>query len=233
GFDALLEPGAQDVPFGGVENARQHVEGNEALLGVRFAIDCKSDADAPEQDLRLAPAIVQHIRRHIGEPAKQLAVGGPQASIVAFHLVERDHHRLPPLVRPPGQAAPAILAARRAPTQAYSGADAIRIVLPLPMFWAAPDEGIIVPAPARSAITAPGVSWRSRCPLAASRRDARPAVAPPRPVSARGQLEFCPPRRGTRDPALSHRTRAAAARPFQEQGPAAPRMAAPWPKAPP
>ncbi len=116
GFDALLEPRAQDVPFGGGENARQHVEGNEALLSVGFAVNRKGDADAPEQDLRLAPAIVQHIRRHIGEPAKQLAIGGPQASVIAFHLVERDHHSP---VRPPRQAARGpILAASRAPTQA-------------------------------------------------------------------------------------------------------------------
>src|SRR5439155_19370752 len=81
GFDALLKPGAQDIPFGAGEDARQDVEGNETLLGVGFAVDRKGDADAPEQDLRFAPAVVQHVRPHIGEPAKQLAIGGPQASV--------------------------------------------------------------------------------------------------------------------------------------------------------
>ena len=95
GFDALLEPGAQDIPFGAGEDARQDVKGNEALLGVGFAVDRKGDADAPEQDLRFAPAVVQHVRPHIGEPAKQLAIGGPKASVAAFHFVERDYHSSP------------------------------------------------------------------------------------------------------------------------------------------
>ncbi len=98
-FDALLEPGAQQVPFGGGENARQDVEGDEPLLRVRFAIDGEGDADAAEQELRLAPAVVEHVGRHLGEPAKQLAIGGPQRPVAAFHLVERDRHGCPPRAR--------------------------------------------------------------------------------------------------------------------------------------
>src|SRR5262249_59290192 len=65
-FDALLEAGAQDIPFGGGKDARQHVERDEPLLRVRLAVDRKRDADAAEQNLRLAPAIVQHIRWDLG-----------------------------------------------------------------------------------------------------------------------------------------------------------------------
>ena len=92
GLDALLETRAQDVPFGGGQNARQHVEGNEPLLRIGFAVDREGDADAAEQDLGLAPAVVEHVGRHLGEPARQLAIGWPQRPVGARHLVERGRH---------------------------------------------------------------------------------------------------------------------------------------------
>src|SRR4029077_1899720 len=45
-FDALFEPSAHDVPFGGGKDARQNVERDEALLRVRLAVHRKRDADA-------------------------------------------------------------------------------------------------------------------------------------------------------------------------------------------
>ncbi len=69
GLDALLEAGLQDVPFGGRQDARQHVEGDQPLLRVRLAIDREGDADAAEQHLRLAAAVVENVGRHLGEPA--------------------------------------------------------------------------------------------------------------------------------------------------------------------
>ncbi len=122
GFDALLEPGAQDVPFGRGENARQHVEGDEPLLRVRFAIDREGDADAAEQDLGLASAVAEHVGRHLGEPAKQLAVGGSQCPVAALHLVERDHHGYPSRARiTHTKSRNPILAASCAPTQGVFG----------------------------------------------------------------------------------------------------------------
>src|SRR5262249_23275276 len=55
----------------------------------------EGDADAAEQDLGLAPAVIQHVGWHLSEPAKQLAVGGPQCPVAALHLVERNYHGLP------------------------------------------------------------------------------------------------------------------------------------------
>ncbi len=69
GFDPLLEPAAQDVPFGGCQDAWQHVERDEPLLCVGLAIDREGDADAAEQELGLAPPIVEDIVRDLGEPA--------------------------------------------------------------------------------------------------------------------------------------------------------------------
>ena len=83
-------PALQDVPFGGRQDARQHVEGDQPLLRVRLAIDREGDADAAEQHLGLAPAVVEDVGRHLGEPAGQLAIGGPQRPVATPHLVERD-----------------------------------------------------------------------------------------------------------------------------------------------
>ena len=119
GLDALLEAGAQDVPFGGREDTRQHVERDQPFLGVRLAVDREGDADPAEQHLRLAPAVVEDVGRHLGEPAGQLAIGGPQRPVDALHLVERDGHGLSRVARPAPPARPRdlILAASPAPTQ--------------------------------------------------------------------------------------------------------------------
>ena len=101
-LDALFEAAAQQVPFGGGEDARQHVEGDQALLRVGLAVDREGDADAAEQELGLAPAVVEHVGRHFGEPARQLAIGGAQRPVAALHLVERDPHRSPGRRRPTG-----------------------------------------------------------------------------------------------------------------------------------
>ena len=48
GFDALFEAALQRLPFLGRDDARDDVEGNEALLRLGIAVDRKGDADAPE-----------------------------------------------------------------------------------------------------------------------------------------------------------------------------------------
>ncbi|MEX2036520.1 MAG: hypothetical protein WEA28_15140, partial [Xanthobacteraceae bacterium] len=59
----------------------------------------KGDADAAEQQLRLAPTIVQHLGTHLAEPGRQLGVGRAHLPIAASHFVERQAHgiHLPPL----------------------------------------------------------------------------------------------------------------------------------------
>jgi hypothetical protein len=69
GFDALLEPQAQQVPFGGRENARQDIEGYEAFLRIGLAVDRERDSDAAEQQLGFAAAIVENVGRYLAEPA--------------------------------------------------------------------------------------------------------------------------------------------------------------------
>ena len=61
GLDALLEAAPHDVPFLGGDDARNDVERDQALLRLGVAIDRKGDADAAEQELRLAAAEIEHV----------------------------------------------------------------------------------------------------------------------------------------------------------------------------
>ncbi len=61
GLDALLQAALQDVPFRGREDAWNDVEGDQPFLRLRVAVDREGDADAAEQQLRLAPAEVEHV----------------------------------------------------------------------------------------------------------------------------------------------------------------------------
>ena len=59
GAGALADAPVQYTPFIGGEDARQQVEGNEPFGIAAFAIDGESDADAPENRLRLVHASVE------------------------------------------------------------------------------------------------------------------------------------------------------------------------------
>ena len=100
GLDALLEAAPQQVPFGGRENARQHVERDQALLRVGLAVDREGDADAAKQQLGLAPPVIEHIGRNLAQPAGQFAIGGTRGAARLFHLVERHRHGPSPVARP-------------------------------------------------------------------------------------------------------------------------------------
>ena len=63
---------------------------------VGFAIDREGDADAAEQQLGFAPAIVEHVGGHLLEPARQLAIGRAHAAVGSLHLIEGGNHLGPP-----------------------------------------------------------------------------------------------------------------------------------------
>src|SRR5262249_27228118 len=56
----------------------------------------EGDADALEQQLGLAPALQQGFRGDVGEPARKLGIGRPNAAVRAAHLVERRNRGLRP-----------------------------------------------------------------------------------------------------------------------------------------
>ena len=63
----------------------------------RQAIDREGDADAPEQQFRLATAEVEDVRFDLAEPVRQLGIGRPYGVTAATHLIEHvDPGPLPP-----------------------------------------------------------------------------------------------------------------------------------------
>ena len=76
-------PSAQPRPFGGRQDARQHVERDQPLGRVRLAIDREGDADAPEQELRLAAPVLQHVGRQLAKPALEAGIDRPQPAVRA------------------------------------------------------------------------------------------------------------------------------------------------------
>ena len=81
-----------------------------------FAVDREGDADAAEQELGLAPAIVEHVVRNFGEPARQLAIGRAHRARRCRSSRRTRPPWLPPVARPRHHAKPRvrrILPARR------------------------------------------------------------------------------------------------------------------------
>ena len=99
-LDALLEAALQDFPLRRRENARNDVEGDEPLLRLGVAIDRKGDADAAEQQLRLAPAEVEDVRLDLGKPIRERGIGRPHGGAAlpaALHFIEHIEPRRRPL----------------------------------------------------------------------------------------------------------------------------------------
>ena len=100
-LDALLEPEAQPRPFVRRQDARQHVERDQPLGRVGIAIDGEGDADAPEQELRLAPPVLQHVGWQLAQPALEAGIDRPNLAVRLRHFVECDCHSLPPQPKTP------------------------------------------------------------------------------------------------------------------------------------
>ena len=95
--DALGQALLQEPPFGARHDARDDVEGDQPFGGVGLAVDREGDADAAEDQFGLAPPVIEHVGRHFGQPARQLAIGRPDfVSVVTLHLVEGGSHSQEP-----------------------------------------------------------------------------------------------------------------------------------------
>ena len=92
--DALLQPALEKRPFGLGQHPRDDVERDEPLGRLVVAVDREGDADAAEEQLGLAAAGVEELRRRGIEPFLQGRVGradslGRMPVRHARHLVER------------------------------------------------------------------------------------------------------------------------------------------------
>ena len=97
-------PRCSDLPFLRRDDARDDVEGDQALLRLGVAVDRKGDADAPEQQFRLAPAEIEHVRFDLGEPLRQFGIGRPHGVAAAPHFVEHVEPRPAPAINVCGTA---------------------------------------------------------------------------------------------------------------------------------
>ena len=91
--DPLLQALFEQGPFLGRHDPRDHVEGDQPLLGFGIAIDREGDADPAEQQLGFLAAIFQRVRRRLLQPAGELLVGRAEVAAEAVHLVERNCHK--------------------------------------------------------------------------------------------------------------------------------------------
>ena len=121
-LDALLQPLAQQVPFLGGEDAGDDVERDQPLGRIRLAIDREGDADAAEQQFRLAAAVVQHVGPDVAQPFGQFGIGSPNLPVGPLHLIERKPHRHSPPAGPSSRAARQVFQCRWCKPRANRGA---------------------------------------------------------------------------------------------------------------
>ena len=72
---ALLEPLREAVPLAAAQHARDDVEGDQPLGIAALGVDGEGDADAPEEQLGLAPAQLELALRRLREPVVHEPVG--------------------------------------------------------------------------------------------------------------------------------------------------------------
>ena len=81
--DPLLQPAGEPLPFGAGQDARDDVEGDDALLGLVLAVDRKGDADAAEEELGLQAPVREALRAGGIDPALEDAITGAAGPIGA------------------------------------------------------------------------------------------------------------------------------------------------------
>ena len=94
--DALAQAALHLSPFVGRDDARNQVEGDQALGAVAVlvlrAVDREGDADAAEDDFRFLAAGAHHLGRLLREPVVVATVMFADGVAALPHLVEADSH---------------------------------------------------------------------------------------------------------------------------------------------
>ena len=93
-LDALAQARLHRLPFGRRDDARNDVEGNQALLARLLAINGKGDADAMKGQIGLGPLAGDAFGRGRLEPFVVGAVMRPDAAVGVDHFVMEVHIRL-------------------------------------------------------------------------------------------------------------------------------------------
>src|SRR5262245_3812477 len=95
--DALGQPLFEQLPFAARHDAWNDIERDQTFLGISFAINREGDPDASEDQFDFPPPVVEHVGRHLGEPAEECPVSRANAAVLPLHLVEGDTHTIPSL----------------------------------------------------------------------------------------------------------------------------------------
>jgi hypothetical protein len=88
GANALFDALGQPLPFTRRQNPRYNVEGDEAFVGFRRAIDVEGDAGAPEKHLRFALLLAEPGGVFPFKPLTIIRIGSARRVFAARHLVE-------------------------------------------------------------------------------------------------------------------------------------------------
>ena len=95
-LDALLEAALAACPIPLAARMRGMMSnGISRSVAVGLAVDGEGDADAAEQKLGLAPAVLQHLGRDLPKPAGQVPDRRAGSALRPVHLVERGRHPSP------------------------------------------------------------------------------------------------------------------------------------------
>ena len=86
---ALFDPGRQPAPFGGGENARHDIEGDQPFRGLFGAIDRKGDALPAEQSFGLFEGSFDIGLGKLGHPLMDLRVGLAHLAVLQDHFIEK------------------------------------------------------------------------------------------------------------------------------------------------
>ena len=90
---ALHQAGLQARPFGGVDHARDDIEGNQPFLAGVVAVDGKGDPHALEVQLGLGPLLFDQLRWLLCEPFGKRAIVRPYSCRSGIHFVIKVRHR--------------------------------------------------------------------------------------------------------------------------------------------
>ena len=91
----LLEAGFELPPLAGRDDARNHIEGDQAFGAGVVTVDREGDADAPEHEIRFRALVAHRLRTLLRQPALEFAVVPANDAARVVHLVVRAGHSAP------------------------------------------------------------------------------------------------------------------------------------------
>ena len=98
-LDPLLEASLQFLPLSSSENARDNIKRDGALGAIGVAIDCKCDADAPENQFGFLAPCGDEMRRLLRKPMCKALIVLSRCKGIDINGIKRDCARLKHFVK--------------------------------------------------------------------------------------------------------------------------------------